>query len=115
MADGLDDSIIAVAQSPSYVQLFVTPWSAEHQASLSLTISWSLPRFMSIELVMSKEIKPVHVKGDSIVCILKHLSWDIQWLPQIALHNPNQFLNKLKNKASCIIFITNKGKIRCIG
>ena len=29
-----------------------TPWTAAHQASLSLTISLSLPKFMSIELVM---------------------------------------------------------------
>ena len=28
---------------------FVTPWTAAHQASLSLTISQSLPKFMSIE------------------------------------------------------------------
>ena len=34
------------------VRLFVTPWTAACQASLSLTISWSLPRFMSIESVM---------------------------------------------------------------
>ena len=33
-------------------QLFATPLTAEHQASLSLTISWRLPKFMSIELVM---------------------------------------------------------------
>ena len=32
--------------------LFVTPWTAAHQASLSLTISWSLPKFMSIVSVM---------------------------------------------------------------
>ena len=31
---------------------FVTPWSAARQASLSLTISQSLPKFMSIESVM---------------------------------------------------------------
>ena len=31
---------------------FVTPWAAAHQASLSLTISWSLPKFMSIESAM---------------------------------------------------------------
>ena len=34
------------------VQLFVTPWTAARQASLSITISWSLPKLMSIELVM---------------------------------------------------------------
>ena len=38
-------------QSLSCVQLFVTPWSAACQASLSITNSWSLPKLMSIELV----------------------------------------------------------------
>ena len=36
----------------SCVQLFVTPWTAAYQASLSFTSSWSLLRFMSLELVM---------------------------------------------------------------
>ena len=35
------------------IQLFPTPWTAAHQASLSFTISWSLLKLMSIELVMS--------------------------------------------------------------
>ena len=39
-------------QSLSRVQLFVTPWTAEHQASLSITNSQSLLRLMSIESVM---------------------------------------------------------------
>ena len=44
---------IAIAvQLPSCVRLFATPWTAACQASLSLTISWSLPKFMSIALVM---------------------------------------------------------------
>ena len=29
-----------------------TPWTAAHQASLSITISWSLLKLMSIESVM---------------------------------------------------------------
>ena len=41
-----------VVQSLSRVQLFVTPWTAAHQAPLSFTISWSLLKFMSIESVM---------------------------------------------------------------
>ena len=36
----------------SHVQLFVTPWTAAHQASLSITNSWSLLKLMSIESVM---------------------------------------------------------------
>ena len=31
---------------------FVTPWAAAHQASLTFTISWSLLKLMSIELVV---------------------------------------------------------------
>ena len=41
-----------VVQSPSHVRPFVTLWTAASQASLSLTISQSLPKFMSVELVM---------------------------------------------------------------
>ena len=39
-------------QSLSCFQLFVTPWTAGHQASLSITNSWGLLKLMSIELVM---------------------------------------------------------------
>ena len=39
-------------QSLSCVRLFVTPWTAAHQASLSITNSCSLPKPMSIESVM---------------------------------------------------------------
>ena len=39
-------------QSLSRVQLFATPWTAAHQASLSITNSWSLLKLTPIELVM---------------------------------------------------------------
>ena len=39
-------------QSLSCVWLLATPWITAHQASLSITNSWSLPKFMFIELVM---------------------------------------------------------------
>ena len=39
-------------QSLSCVWLFATPWTAAHQASLSITSSQSLPKLMSIESVM---------------------------------------------------------------
>ena len=42
----------AVVQLLSRVRLFATPWTAAHQASLSLTISRSLPKFMSLASVM---------------------------------------------------------------
>ena len=44
-------AVVAV-QSLSRVQLFVTPWTTAHRASLSFTFSWSLLKLMSIESVM---------------------------------------------------------------
>ena len=44
--------LISSVQSLSHVQLFVTPWTPAHQASLSITNSWSLLKLMSIALVM---------------------------------------------------------------
>ena len=40
-------------QSLSHVWLFATPWTAAHQASLSITSSWSLFKLMSVESVMT--------------------------------------------------------------
>ena len=44
--------IAIVTQLLSHVQLFSTPWTAACQAPLSSTISQSLLKFMSIEVVM---------------------------------------------------------------
>ena len=44
-------SVLPVVQSLSQVQVFVTPCTAARQAFLSNTISWSLPKFMSIEFM----------------------------------------------------------------
>ena len=43
---------LSSVQSLSRVQLFAIPWTAAHQASLSINNSQSLLRLMSIELVM---------------------------------------------------------------
>ena len=48
-----DAAVISSVQfSLSVVSDFVTPWTAACQASLSVTNSWSLLKFMSIELMM---------------------------------------------------------------
>ena len=44
--------IVVVVQSLSRVRLFATPWTAAHQASLSITNSKSFLKFMSIKSVM---------------------------------------------------------------
>ena len=44
-------------QSLSHVQLFATPWTAAHQASLSITNSWSLLKYVHW---VSHAIQPSH-------------------------------------------------------
>ena len=43
----------------SCIWLFATPWTTAHQASLSITNSQSLPKLMSIELVMPSNCHPL--------------------------------------------------------
>ena len=43
---------MSLVQLLSHVRVLATPWTAAHQASLSITNSWSLLKLMSIELVM---------------------------------------------------------------
>ena len=47
---------IVVVQLLNCVSFFAIPWTAAHQVSLSSTISWTLLKFMFIELVMSSNI-----------------------------------------------------------
>ena len=51
MTQPYDSLIYSSVQSLSRVQLFATPWTAAHQASLSIN-SRSLPKLMSIKSVM---------------------------------------------------------------
>ena len=46
------DHVFSSVQSLSRVQLFVTPWIAARQPSLSITNSWSLLKLMPIKSVM---------------------------------------------------------------
>ena len=46
-------SVSQSVQLLSHVRLFVTPWTAACQASLSITNCWSPPKLMSVELVIS--------------------------------------------------------------
>ena len=48
----LISDLFVVVQLLSHVRLLATPWTTAHQASLSFTISRSLLKLMSIDLVM---------------------------------------------------------------
>ena len=83
-------TLVVVVQLPSCVWLFATPWTTAHQASLSLTISWSLPKFMSFESMMPSNhlilCRPLllllsvfpSIRGFSNESIL-HIRWPKYW------------------------------------
>ena len=51
----LNEAMFSAVQLLSHVRHFATPWTAAHQASLSITNFQSLPKLMSIELVMPSD------------------------------------------------------------
>ena len=54
------DLLFFIVQSQSHVQLFVTLWTAAHQASLSFALSQSFLKFMPIESVMPSSHHILH-------------------------------------------------------
>ena len=84
------------------VQLFVTPWTAARQASLSITNCWSLPKPMSIESVMpSNHLIPHHpllllpsiftsiriFSSESVLCI----RWPKYWSFSFSISPSNEY------------------------
>ena len=72
----------SVVQLLSHVRLLATPWTEALQASLSLTISWSLPKFMSPKSVMPS--------GHLFLCLHHHLLPSI--LPSIRVFSSESVL-----------------------
>ena len=86
----------------SCFQLFVTPWTAARQASLSFTISWNLLKLMSIELVMpSNHLILCHPLillpsiFSSISVFLKkstfRIRWTKYWSFSFSISPPNEY------------------------
>ena len=73
-------------QSVNHVRLFVTPWIAACQASLSHTISQNVPKFMSIEsgmpsnhLIISHPLLLLPSIFPSIRVFSRELAFNIRW------------------------------------
>ena len=123
---------IVVAQSLSHVQLFVPPWTAAHQASLSFTVSPSLLKFMSIESVMLSNHLIVYrpllllplifpsirvFSNESALCI----RWPKYWSFNFSITLSNEYSENQSNgfsfrkrKSSVFIIFIKFGKISTI-
>lgn len=107
---------LLVVQSPSHVWLLETPWTAACQASLSFTISQSLPRFIFIELVMpsnhlvlccpllflSSVFCSIRVFSDeSALCIRWPKYWSFSFTSVLLMHVQGWFPLSLTGLISC--------------
>ena len=96
-------------QSLSRVQPFATPWTAACQASLSITISWSLLKLMSIESVIpSNHLNLCHpllllfsffpsIRGfsnESVLCI----RWPKYWSFSFSISPSNEYSGWVASK-----------------
>ena len=100
-ANDVIDKGFSSVQSLSHVRLFVTPWTAVRQTSLSITNSGRLPKLMSIELVMpsnhlilcrpllSPSIFPsIRVSSNELVLRIR---WPKYWSFSISISPSNEY------------------------
>ena len=93
---------VVIVQLLNHASVFATPWTPAHQASLSFTISWSLLKCMSIELVMPSNhlirCRPLLLLP-SIFCNIRvfsselalHIRWPKYWSFSFSISLSNKY------------------------
>ena len=112
-------------QSLSRVQLFATPWTAAHQASLSITNSWSLLKLMPIELVMpSNHLILCHpllllpsifpsIRVFSNESVL-HIRWPKYWSFSFSISSSNEYLGVISFRMNWLDLLAVQGTLKSI-
>ena len=115
--------MVVVLQLLSCVQLFVTPWAAAHQASLSFTISLSLLKLMSTELVMpSNHLVLFHpllllpsifpgirvFSNEPILCIM----WPKYWTFSFSVSPSNEYSGLISFRTDWFDFLVVQGTLK---
>ena len=115
--------VVVVVQSLSHVRLFMTPWTAAHQASLSFTISRSLFKFISIETVMLSyhlifccpfilwpSIFPsIRVFSNELTLCIR---WPKTWTFSCSISPSNEYSGLISFRMHCWISLQSKGLSR---
>ena len=114
---------LSLVQSLSRIQLFVTPWTAAHQASLSITISWNLLKLMSIESVMpSSHLILCHpllllpsifpsIRVFSTESVL-HIRWPKYWNFNFSISPSNEYSGLISFRMDWFDLLQSKGLSR---
>ena len=112
-------------QSFSHVRLFATPWTAVHQASLSIINSQSSPKSMSTELVMSSNhlilchpllllppiIPSIRVfSNESALCI----RWPKYWSFSFSINPSNEHSGLISSRMDWLDLLAVQGTLKSL-
>ena len=112
-------------QSLSRVQLFVTPWTAACQASLSITNSWSVLKLMSIESVMPSNhlilCRPLLFlpsifpstrvfSNESVI----HVGWSKYWSFNFSTSRSNEYLRLISFRMDWLDLLAVQGILKSL-
>ena len=122
---GFSSVHISSFQSLNHVQLFVTPWTAARQASLSITNSQSLLKLMSIELVMPSNhfilchpllLLPLifpsirDFSNESILCI----RWPKYWSFSFSISHSNEYSGLISFRMDRLDLLAVQRILKCL-
>ena len=108
---------VVIVQSPSHAQLFATSWTTARQASLSITRSRSLLKFMFIELVMPSNhfilchplllLPPIFpsIRVFSKESVL-HIRWPKYWSSSFSISPSNEFSGLISSRMDWFDLLT---------
>ena len=106
-------------------QLFVTPWTAAHQASLSITNSWSLLKFMSIKLVMPSNhlilCRPLLILPSIFPSVrvysnesVLHIWWPKYWSFSFSISPSNEYSGLISFRMNWLDLLAVQGTLRSL-
>ena len=115
----------SLVQLLSSVQLFVIPWNATRQASLSITKAWSLLKLMSIESVMPSNyliLSHPLLLLPSIFTIIKvfskeavlHIRWPKYWSISFSISSSNVYSGQISFQIDWFVLLALQGTLKSL-
>ena len=116
---------ISSIQLLNRIWLFVTPWTAAHQAFLSITNSQSLLKFMSIELVMPSNYlilcRPLLLPPSILPSIrvfsndsALHIRWPKYWSFSFSISPSNDYSGPISFRMDWLDFLAVQGTLKSL-
>ena len=110
-------------QSLSYVQLFASLWTAAHQASLFITISWSFLKLMSNELVIPHNhlvlcypllllpsiFPSIRVLSNELAF---HIRWSKYWSFSFTISPSSEYLGLISYRIDWFDLLSDQGTLK---